>query len=80
MRRPILAPDAGAPAPLVSLWYVHLGEHVYTGDRIVELLLGSATFDVAAPCTGRLADRAAWPGDLAAPGMVLGYIEEDADS
>jgi pyruvate/2-oxoglutarate dehydrogenase complex dihydrolipoamide acyltransferase (E2) component len=79
MRKPIVVPDLGVPAPLVSLWYARPGERVHTGDRLVELLLGSATFDVGAPCTGRLVEKAAWPQDLVAAGQVLGYIEPEDD-
>ncbi len=79
MRRDIVVPEIGVPAPLVSVWYVHPGEQVYAGDRVVELLMGSATFDVAAPCTGRLVERSVWADDPVVAGQVLGYIEEDSD-
>ena len=80
MRRPIVVPELGITAPLVSIWYVHPGEHVYAGDRVVELLLGSATFDVAAPCAGRLIEKAAWPDDPVMTGQTLGYIEEEIEA
>jgi pyruvate/2-oxoglutarate dehydrogenase complex dihydrolipoamide acyltransferase (E2) component len=79
MRRAIHVPEVGLPAALLSFWHARLGEHVYAGDRIVELLMGSATFDVAAPCSGRLVEKAAWPQDHVTVGAVLGYIEEEAD-
>ena len=79
MLRAIVVPEVGAQAPRVSAWYAHPGEQVYAGDRVVELLLGAATFDVTAPCSGRLAERTAWVPDLVAVGQVLGYIEEDAE-
>jgi pyruvate/2-oxoglutarate dehydrogenase complex dihydrolipoamide acyltransferase (E2) component len=79
MRRAIVVPEVGFPAPLLSLWYARPGEHVYVGDRVAELLLGSATFDVAAPCSGRLIERTARPADRVTPGQVLGYLEEDPE-
>lgn len=79
MRRPIVVPELGVPVSVVSVWYARPGERLYAGDRVVELLMGTATFDVAAPCTGTLAERTAWPEDAAIPGQVLGYIEEEDD-
>jgi pyruvate/2-oxoglutarate dehydrogenase complex dihydrolipoamide acyltransferase (E2) component len=43
------------------------------------LLLDGATFDIAAPVDGRLAEKTARPGDRPAPGQILGWIEEDND-
>src|SRR5579862_7436431 len=63
MRSPILMPDVGVHAPALSLWFAHPGDRVYAGDRVVELLLDGATFDVSAPATGRLAEKTARPGD-----------------
>jgi pyruvate/2-oxoglutarate dehydrogenase complex dihydrolipoamide acyltransferase (E2) component len=77
MRKAIVAPDIGVAAPLVSIWYARPGEWLYAGDRVVELLTGSATFDVAAPCTGRLIEKAAWPDDAVSAGQILGYIDEE---
>ncbi len=77
MRKAIVVPELGAAAPQLSLWYARPGEQVYAGDRVVELLLGAATFDVAAPCSGRLVERSAWPADRVQAGQVLGYIEDD---
>jgi pyruvate/2-oxoglutarate dehydrogenase complex dihydrolipoamide acyltransferase (E2) component len=77
MRKAIVVPDLGAGASRVSIWYARPGERLYAGDRVVELLLGTATFDVAAPCSGALVERAAWPDDTVTAGQVLGYIEEE---
>jgi pyruvate/2-oxoglutarate dehydrogenase complex dihydrolipoamide acyltransferase (E2) component len=79
MRREIIVPEVGFPAPVLSLWYARPGEQVFAGDRLVELLLGSATFDVAAPCDGRLVERTAWPDDILVTGQVIGTVEEDAE-
>ena len=79
MRSPVVVPEVGAARPTLSVWYVRPGERVYAGDRVAELLLGVATFDVPAPCSGLFVERVARPDDPVAPGQVLGYIEEDPD-
>ena len=80
MRRAIVVPEIGAGAALISAWYAHLGERVYAGDRVVELLLGAATFDVTSPVTGMLVERLVSLGDHVAVGQVVGYVEEEDDA
>ena len=75
MREPIVVPDLGWPNVVLSVWYVKPGEEVYAGDRVVELLLGSATFDIAAPCAGKLIDQCAAMMDRLTVGQVIGHIE-----
>ena len=53
-----------------------LRDPVYAGDRLVEVLLPGATFDVASPVTGRLAEKCAGPDEPLTPGQVLGVVEE----
>jgi 2-oxoglutarate dehydrogenase E2 component (dihydrolipoamide succinyltransferase)/2-oxoisovalerate dehydrogenase E2 component (dihydrolipoyl transacylase) len=48
---------------------------VYGGDRLVEVLVDGATFDVSSPATGRLVERRALPDDPVFPGQVLGTVE-----
>lgn len=79
MRRAIVVPEVGVVAPVLSLWYARPGEQVFGGDRLVELLLGSATFDVAAPCNGRLVEATGRPGDVVAAGQIVGAIETDPE-
>ncbi len=67
---------------VVSHWYAARGEQVWEGDRLVEVLVGSATFDVSAPATGRLAAIHGQEDDRVLPGSVLGFLavaEEDGD-
>jgi pyruvate/2-oxoglutarate dehydrogenase complex dihydrolipoamide acyltransferase (E2) component len=59
----------------LSAWFADPGDAVYEGDRLVEILVGGATFDVAAPATGRLAVCRAFPDDLVFPGQILGIID-----
>ncbi len=73
MRVNITLPDIG-PARL-SVWFADIGEEVYEGDRIVEVLISGATFDVASPATGRLVEKLALIDDPLTPGQVLGSIE-----
>lgn len=75
MREPIVAPELGSAEVVVSVWYVKPGEAVFAGDRLVELLLGSATFDVASPAAGTLVEQCAFPGEPVTAGRLLGYLE-----
>jgi pyruvate/2-oxoglutarate dehydrogenase complex dihydrolipoamide acyltransferase (E2) component len=76
MRKPVVMPALGSASAVVSVWYVNPGERVYAGDRMVEVLVGAATFDVPSPATGVLAEKWAWPDDRLTPGQVLGIVEE----
>ena len=65
----------GSDVPIVvSHWYAACGENVWEGDRLVELLVGPATFDVPSPATGRLAEIREREDDLVSPGAVLGLV------
>lgn len=75
MRAPIALPELGAAEARVSAWFAEPGDFVYEGDRLVEVLVQGATFDVAAPATGRLAERVALPEDRVVTGQILGEIE-----
>ena len=77
MATPIRLPDLGAGPVVLSVWFAAVGERVYEGDRLVEVLIDGATFDVAAPVTGRLVEWLAYPDDTLTPGQTLGTVEED---
>ncbi|HEY1186819.1 MAG TPA: lipoyl domain-containing protein [Gemmata sp.] len=70
----ILLPNLGTPRAVFSLWHVRVGERVTEGDRIAEVLIPGATFDVPAPASGRLTEQHVLPNDPLAPGAVLGSI------
>jgi pyruvate/2-oxoglutarate dehydrogenase complex dihydrolipoamide acyltransferase (E2) component len=72
-------PDLGAAPVELSAWFAEVGEHVYEGDRLVEVLTPGATFDVSAPADGRVVERLALPGDALAPGQVLALLLGEAD-
>jgi pyruvate/2-oxoglutarate dehydrogenase complex dihydrolipoamide acyltransferase (E2) component len=81
MRAPILLPDLQAGPATLSTWFAEVGEWVFEGDRLVEVLVGGATFDVPAPATGRLVEKQALNNDPLRPGQVLGAVEaEDPDA
>ena len=75
MQTPILLPELGASPVVLSVWFADAGDEVYEGDRLVEVLVGGATFDVPAPATGWLAEKRALPDDPVVPGQVLGTVE-----
>jgi pyruvate/2-oxoglutarate dehydrogenase complex dihydrolipoamide acyltransferase (E2) component len=76
MRKPVHLPAIGADHPVVSVWLAGLGDMVYAGDRLVEILIEGAIIDVTAPVTGRVAEKHVLPSDRVAPGQLLGTIEE----
>ncbi len=59
---------------VVSHWYAGPGDEVWEGDRLVEVLVGPATFDVPAPASGRLAEIRGQEDDRVDPGAVLGLV------
>jgi pyruvate/2-oxoglutarate dehydrogenase complex dihydrolipoamide acyltransferase (E2) component len=71
---PIVMPALGWPSARVSVWFAEPGDAIYEGDRLVEVSVGGATFDVAAPATGRLASQLAQLRDELSPGAVLGFV------
>ncbi len=78
MRRvAVFLPDLGTAPDLpivVSYWYAEIGETLWEGDRLVEILVGPATFDVQAPCTGRLVEIRELEDARVEVGSVLGYL------
>ena len=76
-RVPIALPDLGTERATFSLWYVGPGDRVFEGDRVAEVLIPGATFDVPAPANGLLVERLALPNDPLTTGQVLGMIQEE---
>jgi pyruvate/2-oxoglutarate dehydrogenase complex dihydrolipoamide acyltransferase (E2) component len=79
MRTEIVLPELGAAPAVLSLWYVDPGEIIYEGDRLLEVLVSGATFDVSAPATGRLVEKTALPRDSLYSGQLLGVMEVDEE-
>ena len=73
----VILPDLGTGPDvpiIVSHWFASRGDEVWEGDRLVEVLVGPATFDVPAPVTGRLVKICGQEDDSVAPGAVLGLV------
>ncbi len=77
---PELGTGPGMPI-VVSHWFAARGDEVWEGDRLVEVVVGPATFDVPAPSTGRLAEIRGHEDDRVEAGAVLGLlaVREDGD-
>jgi len=73
----VILPDLGTgpDVPIVvSHWFVGRGDRVWEGERLVEVLVGPATFDVASPVSGRLAEIRGLEDDRVESGSVLGLV------
>ncbi len=73
----VILPDLGTGpnVPIVvSHWFVARGDRVWEGERLVEVLVGPATFDVASPVSGRLAEIHGLEDDRVESGSVLGLV------
>jgi pyruvate/2-oxoglutarate dehydrogenase complex dihydrolipoamide acyltransferase (E2) component len=77
MRAEVTLPELGAAPVVLSAWLADPGDVVFEGDRLVEVLVGGATFDVSSPATGRLVERRARANDRLQTGQVLGLVEID---
>jgi pyruvate/2-oxoglutarate dehydrogenase complex dihydrolipoamide acyltransferase (E2) component len=75
MRTEIILPELGAGPVTLSAWFADPGDLIFEGDRLVEVLVGGATFDVSAPATGRLAEKRVFLDARIQPGQVLGSVE-----
>ena len=62
---------------LLSLWLVECGSRVAEGEQVVEVLVGAATVDLAAPADGVLSETLAEEGDTLTVGQPLATIESD---
>jgi pyruvate/2-oxoglutarate dehydrogenase complex dihydrolipoamide acyltransferase (E2) component len=73
----VILPDLGTgpDVPIViSHWFAARGDRVWEGERLVEVLVGPATFDVSSPASGRLAEIHGLEDDRVESGAVLGLI------
>ena len=73
---PLTLPDLGAgDMPVtVSLWLVEVGDEVSEGDRLLEVLFGSASVDLPAPVSGILVETLVDEDDVLTIGQALGTI------
>ena len=79
-RHELVLPDLGleGDAAVVSLWLVEPGSEVVEGERIVEILAGTATVDLSAPASGVLAETLVSEDEPVRTGQVLAVIQERA--
>jgi len=71
-RVPLVMPDFMIDQPIkLSLWLMSCGEKVLRGDRVAEILVGAATFDLEAPISGRLMCQLVEEDDVVTTGMIL---------
>jgi pyruvate/2-oxoglutarate dehydrogenase complex dihydrolipoamide acyltransferase (E2) component len=75
----VVLPELGAVPVRLSAWFADPGEEVFEGDRLVEVLVNGATFDVPAPATGRLTEKRALPDDPIYAGQVLGLVDVEVE-
>ncbi len=78
----VILPDLGTgpDVPIVvSYWFAAHGDRVWEGERLVEVLVGPATFDVPSPATGRLARIHRLEDDRVEAGSVLGLVAAVGD-
>lgn len=78
----VILPDLGTgPAEpiVISHWFARRGEAVWEGDRLVEVLVGPATFNVPAPVSGRLVEVRGEEDDRVGCGAVLGLVSVDEE-
>jgi pyruvate dehydrogenase E2 component (dihydrolipoamide acetyltransferase) len=74
-------PDLGLPGitPSASVWLVDVGSEVSQGDRVLEILAGSATVDLPAPVNGVLLEQHVAEEDELATGQLLATFESSSD-
>jgi pyruvate/2-oxoglutarate dehydrogenase complex dihydrolipoamide acyltransferase (E2) component len=69
-------PDLGVPGAKVSVWFVRPGERLREGERLVEVLAGSAAVDVPSPSDGILVQRLVEIDHPVQPGQTLGFVDD----
>ena len=77
MQHALTLPDLDLPGATVtaSSWLAATGARVVEGDRLLEVLAGEATIDLAAPATGILAKRCVEIDDVLEVGQLLAIID-----
>ncbi len=76
-REAVILPELGTgpDQPIViSHWFATRGTYVCEGQRLVEVLVGPATFDVPCPWSGRLSRIRRRDHARVRPGAVLAYL------
>jgi pyruvate/2-oxoglutarate dehydrogenase complex dihydrolipoamide acyltransferase (E2) component len=82
MQAPVILPKVAVERGtemFVSFWFAQVGEEVFEGDRLVEILAGPVTFDVPAPASGRLVEIRAAEEDVVQCGDLLALVETEEE-
>ena len=58
-------------------WHARTGQRVIEGDRLLEVLAGETTVDLAAPASGVLVQRNVETDEPLATGQILAVIEAE---
>jgi len=66
--------DLGEIPVLACSWLADQGARVVQGDRLLEVVAGEVTIDLAAPASGRLIQRCVGPEQRLTIGQVLAVI------
>ncbi|QDU31110.1 hypothetical protein ETAA8_62630 [Anatilimnocola aggregata] len=66
--------DLGDIPVLACSWLADQGSRVVEGDRLLEVVAGEVSVDLAAPASGRLVQRCVGPEEPLAIGQVLAVI------
>jgi 2-oxoglutarate dehydrogenase E2 component (dihydrolipoamide succinyltransferase) len=64
---------------LVGQWLVEIGREVTEGDRLLEIIAGSAAVDLPAPASGVLRETFVGEDERLTVGQVLGVVEAAVD-
>jgi pyruvate/2-oxoglutarate dehydrogenase complex dihydrolipoamide acyltransferase (E2) component len=67
--------DLGKSIVTACSWHAAVGSRVVEGDRLLEVLAGEVTVDLAAPASGKLAERCVEVDDRLTIGQRLAVIE-----
>jgi pyruvate/2-oxoglutarate dehydrogenase complex dihydrolipoamide acyltransferase (E2) component len=67
--------DLGTTIVTACSWHAAVGARVVEGDRLLEVLAGEVTVDLAAPASGRLIERCVEVDEPLTIGRVLAVIE-----
>jgi len=80
MRTELRLPALDLPGAVVSActWHASVGARVVEGDRLLEVVAGDVTVELAAPASGVLAERHAEIDQPLAEGQLLAVIESEA--
>ena len=80
-RHELRLPDLGlGDIPvLASVWLVDLGAEVTEGDRLLEIVAGSATVDLPAPASGTLVEVLVGEDEPLQTGQLLAVVRGPAE-